>query len=230
MQCANYWCFACRQPPRRSLCLACANYQLTTVLLLLLWILAFLCLVGAVVAMQGKKISHVLLSVGALRTAVWGDYWFACVMGCKCLQNNIFAADAFEISRLLEQNKYWSAYYQIRWCFSIRRMRRREKEKWEGNGREIRGCEQFGILSPRSKSIADRWPLTACMNCSMQKPHARDIFSVNLSTCCALCREVEDPISRLLDHLFQDCIDCCVGSVIVVKADGVSLVPGMRIA
>lgn len=42
--------------------------------LLLLWILAFFVWWGAVVAMQeGKKISHshVLLSVGALRTAVW---------------------------------------------------------------------------------------------------------------------------------------------------------------
>jgi hypothetical protein len=86
--------------------LACANYQLIHrfLLLLLLWILAFLCLVGVVVAMQGKKISHshVLLSFGALRTAVWGDYWFARVMGCKCSQNKIFAADAFEISRLFE--------------------------------------------------------------------------------------------------------------------------------
>jgi hypothetical protein len=70
---------------------------------------AFLCLVETyVVAMQGgKKISHshVLLSVGALRTAVWeavGDYWVARVMGCKCLQNKIFAVSALEILRVLE--------------------------------------------------------------------------------------------------------------------------------
>jgi len=87
--CANYCCFGLQAVRRRSLCAGCANYQPP------FFCLGFPSLYlpcgewketldpwWAVVAMQGgerqgPKISH-CITADALRTTVWGDYWFAC--------------------------------------------------------------------------------------------------------------------------------------------------------
>jgi hypothetical protein len=59
----------------------------------------------------------------------------------------------------------------------------------EGNEGKFEVASSLGFLSAgRALQIADR--LTACMNCSMQKPHARDIFCFKLSTCRASGWEV----------------------------------------
>ena len=90
--CANYCCFGLQAARRRSLCAGCANYQPP------FFCLGFPSLYlpcgewketldnldpwWAVVAMQGgerrgPKISH-CITADALRTTVWGDYWFTC--------------------------------------------------------------------------------------------------------------------------------------------------------
>jgi hypothetical protein len=77
-----------------------------------------------------------------------------------------------------EQNRL-SEYSSIAFVFLSLHFSKRQKEKIEVFGAkfEQRGWRAVAVAVSPQQQRACR-SLTACMNCSMQKPHARDIFSL----------------------------------------------------